>query len=299
MRILVIGNEGQVVRSIVERASLHRDIEICTIGRPKLDLSQPNSVDKSLSDIAFDVIVNSAAYTAVDEAEREPGLALAVNGAGAGALARIAARRDVPIIQISTDYVFNGRKVGAWLETDPTDPLSVYGTSKLAGELSVLAASPKAVILRTAWVYSPFGQNFAKTMLRLAASRDEISVVGDQTGAPTNALDIADGIIAVARNLVARQNEQSLYGVFHMTARSNEDAPSWADFAEEIFRVSSAGGGSFAKVKHITTAQYPTLAVRPQNSLLNCDKLDSVHGVHLPIWAKPMSNIVHRILREK
>lgn len=298
MRILVSGTGGQLVRSMMERANLSKDIEICTLGRPALDLSRPDFITKSMADEKFDIVVNAAAYTAVDAAENEPELALAINGAGAGAIAKVAAERGVPIIQISTDYVFNGHKTGSWLETDPTDPLSVYGKSKLAGERAVLAATPKSAVVRTSWVYSPFGKNFAKTMLRLAESQDEVSVVADQFGVPTSALDIADGVLTMARNLVNQQDDPSLYGVFHMTAAANDTAPSWANFAEQIFQASVAAGGPFAKVRQITTAQYPTPAARPENSQLNCDKLHSVHGIRLPVWACPIPTVIGRILAE-
>jgi len=298
MRILVTGTEGQLARSLLERAQGANDLSVFAMGRPDLDLMRPHTIAGALAGVDCDVIVNAAAYTAVDQAESEPDIAQAVNCDGAEALARAAAGANVPFIQISTDYVFNGQKDGAWTEDDSPDPLSVYGKTKLAGEMAVQAAAPKAVILRTAWVYSPFGKNFAKTMLRLAESRDELSVVSDQTGAPTSALDIADGVLAVARNLVARADDPALHGVFHMTATAGGTAPTWADFAEQIFSASRDVGGPSAQVRRITTAEYPTPAARPRNSLLDCTRLEQAHGVRLPFWEKPVANIVRRILAD-
>ncbi len=202
------------------------------------------------------MIVLAAAYTAVDKAEMESDLAYAVNGAGAGAVARTAKKLGVPVIHISTDYVFDGTLDRPYVETDPTGPTGVYGASKLAGEQAVLAASDNSAVLRVAWVYSPFGGNFVKTMLRLAADRDELGVVGDQVGNPTSALAIADAILQVATNMVSNSSED-LRSVFHMTAPGEA---SWADFAEAIFAASAARGGPSASVRHIGTADYPMLA---------------------------------------
>ncbi len=298
MRILVTGTEGQLARSLLEQAQGVNDLSVFALGRPDLDLTRPHAIAGALAGVDCDVIVNAAAYTAVDQAESEPDIAHAVNCDGAEAVAQAAARADIPFIQISTDYVFNGQKDGAWSEDDSPDPLSVYGKTKLAGEMAVQAAAPKAAILRTAWVYSPFGKNFAKTMLRLAESRDELSVVADQTGAPTSALDIADGVIAVARNLAARPDDPTLHGVFHMTATAGSSAPTWADFAEQIFSASRDLGGPSAQVRRITTAGYPTPAARPRNSLLDCTRLEQAHGVRLPFWEVPVANIVRRILAD-
>ena len=181
MRIAVTGTAGQVVTSLLERGKA-ADHEVIAIGRPDLDLADPASVVRALEAARPDVIVSAAAYTAVDKAESEPDLAHAVNGAGAGAVAQAASKFDVPVIHISTDYVFDGTLDRPYVETDPTGPTGVYGASKLAGERAVLAASDNSAVLRVAWVYSPFGGNFVKTMLRLAADRDELGVVGDQVG---------------------------------------------------------------------------------------------------------------------
>lgn len=287
------GREGQVVRSLIERglASGH---EIVPLGRPDLDLTdEAGAIVASLKAARPDVIVSAAAYTAVDKAETERDLAFAVNHRGAAATAAAAHELDVPLIHVSTDYVFDGSKRDPYVETDATGPTGVYGASKLAGEQAVLAAHDDVAILRTAWVYSPFGGNFVKTMLRLARDRDEISVVADQHGNPTSALDMADGIITVASNLDSG-SDPAQRGVFHM-AGSGE--ASWASFAEAIFGASAAAGGPTARVKPISTANYPTPARRPANSRLAGDKLAVAHGVRMPDWRKSTENIVARLVR--
>lgn len=293
MRIVVTGKEGQVVRSLAERgASAGHDI--VRLGRPELELA--NGADAIVATIAAarpEVIVSAAAYTAVDKAESERELAFAVNHEGAAAVAAAAHRLGVPLIHLSTDYVFDGAKGEAYVETDPTGPTGVYGASKLAGEQAVLAAHDDVAILRTAWVYSPFGTNFVKTMLRLAEDRDEISVVGDQRGNPTSALDIADGIIAIAANLVAG-HDPGQRGIFHLAGSGDA---SWAEFAEAIFAASAANGGPSARIRPIGTADYPTPAKRPANSRLAGDKLALAHGVRLPDWRRSTANIVARLVR--
>jgi dTDP-4-dehydrorhamnose reductase len=294
MRILVTGTEGQVARALAERAKPH-GVDVVLLGRPALDLTDPKSVLRVIGETAGDVVVNAAAYTAVDQAENEPDLARAVNDAGAGMIAQAARHKNVPIIQISTDYVFDGAGDRPYRETDKVAPLGAYGRTKLAGEEAVASANPNHAILRTAWVYSPFGKNFVKTMLRVAKDRDEVSVVADQHGSPTSALDIADGVIAVARNLVARPQEASLRGVFHMCGTGYT---TWADLAAEIFAVSERLGGPGARVRRIATADYPTPAKRPANSRLDCSKLRNMHGVALPEWQVSVGSCVERLLQD-
>lgn len=295
MKIAVTGRSGQVVSSLIDRggASGHA---IVAIGRPELDLSDPASIKSALIAAAPDVIVSAAAFTAVDKAEDESEVAHQVNGIGAGAVAETAKQLGVPLIHISTDYVFEGNLERPYVETDQTAPVGVYGASKLAGEQAVLSIyAENSTILRVAWVYSPFGSNFAKTMLRLADQRDEISVVADQIGNPTSALDIADGILQVATTLVGNMNPE-LRGVFHMTAAGSA---SWADFAEAIFAASAAQGGPTANVRRITTADYPTRAVRPANSRLDNSKIAEHHGVRLPNWRAPLESVVTQILSQR
>lgn len=200
MRIAVTGKHGQVVSALLERGPA-ADVEIVSVGRPELDLADPASIRAVLSQIKPDAIVSAAAYTAVDKAESEEALAFAINAEGPTAVAEVAKELGVPVVHLSTDYVFPGDKQGLYVETDATGPVSAYGRSKLAGEVGVAAANSNHAILRTAWVYSPFGANFVKTMLRLAETRDALNVVADQHGTPTSALDIADAVIAIAKRL--------------------------------------------------------------------------------------------------
>lgn len=291
MRIAVTGKAGQVVTSLIERGAAVGH-EVIALGRPELDLADPASVARALEAAAPDAIISAAAYTAVDKAESESDLAHAVNGAGAGAVAEAARALGVPLVHVSTDYVFDGALGRPYIESDPTGPTGVYGVSKLAGEQAVLAThGNNSAVLRVAWVYSPFGANFVKTMLRLAGDRDEVSVVADQLGNPTSALDIADGIIQVATNMVA-DSYLELRGVFHMTASGEA---SWADFAEAIFAASAALDGPSARVKRITTADYPTSTKRPANSQLDCSLIAKTHGVVLPDWRQSLESVIARL----
>ena len=292
MRVVVTGREGQVASALAERA--RDDIEIVRLGRSELDLAgPPDAIVSAIGQARPELVVSAAAYTQVDKAETEPDLAFATNERGAGAVARAARELGVPIVHLSTDYVFDGLKSAPYVEADSTRPTGVYGASKLAGEHAVLEENADSVVLRTAWVYSPFGSNFVKTMLRLAADRDEVAVVADQRGNPTNALDIADGIIAVARNL-ATSDDPELRGVFHMAGSGDA---SWAELAEATFAASAARGGPSAAVRRIDAAEYPTAARRPENSRLDCGKLARVHGITLPDWHNVLERVVSRLLQ--
>lgn len=298
MKIAVTGGPGQLVLSMQERAPdmLH---EVAAVGPPDLDLAtgSDESVFAALAacfdGAGPDAIVNAAAHTAVDRAETESELAFAINAQGAGAVARAAARLQVPLVHISTDYVFSGDKLEPYIESDPAGPTGVYGASKLAGEAAVLAAGADAAILRTAWVYSPFGANFVKTMLRLATDRDEVSVVADQWGCPTSALDLADTAMTVAAHLRG-EVDPSLRGTFHAAGAGETN---WAEVAEAIFAESAMLGGPTAIVRRIATAQYPTLARRPANSRLNCARLAAIHGVTMPDWRISCRAVIQRLVR--
>ena len=292
MRVVVTGREGQVASALAERA--RDDIEIVRLGRSELDLAgPPDAIVSAIGQARPELIVSAAAYTQVDKAETEPDVAFAINERGAGAVARAASELGVAIVHLSTDYVFDGLKSAPYAEADSTRPTGVYGASKLAGEHAVLEENADSVVLRTAWVYSPFGSNFVKTMLRLGADRDEVAVVADQRGNPTNALDIADGIIAVARNL-ATSDDPELRGVLHMAGSGDA---SWAELAEATFAASAARGGPSAAVRRIDAAEYPTAARRPENSRLDCGKLARVHGITLPDWHNALERVVSRLLQ--
>jgi dTDP-4-dehydrorhamnose reductase len=292
MRIVVTGRDGQIVRALRERGTEFGH-EIVALGRPEFDLAGESDVIAKLIEQARpDAIVAAAAYTAVDRAESEPELAAVVNVDGAVAVAEAAKALCVPLIHLSTDYVFDGTKHGPYSENDATSAIGVYGQTKLAGEKAVLAAHDNIAILRTAWVYSPFGANFATTMLRLAVDRDEVRVVSDQVGNPTSALDMADAIMAMTVNL-ASSPSPALRGVFHIAGAGEA---SWADFAEGIFTASTAAGGPAARVRRISTSEYPTPARRPANSRLDCSKLLARHGLGLPDWHSSIAPVVHRLI---
>ncbi|MBO3762215.1 dTDP-4-dehydrorhamnose reductase [Ciceribacter sp. L1K22] len=292
LRFVVTGLQGQVVTSLIERGGAAGDIEIVAIGRPDLDLAQPDGVAAAIQATRPDLVISAAAHTAVDQAETEEELATRINGISAGEIAKAAAKLGVPLVHVSTDYVFDGSKPAPYREDDPVAPLGAYGRSKLAGEMAIQQVTDNYAILRTAWVYSPFGKNFLKTMLRLAESRDTLSVVADQVGNPTSALDIAECILAVGRNLISDRSA-GLRGVFHMTGQGEA---SWAEFATEIFTASKTFNGPFAQVNPIPSSEYPTPAKRPANSRLDCSRLHDAHGVMLPQWQVSTASIVQRLL---
>lgn len=293
MRIAVTGRHGQLARSLRERADADAGITLAFLGRPELDLSRPESVAQALARCDADLVINAAAYTEVDKAEGEADVAFAVNATGAGAVASAAADLGLPVIQISTDYVFDGQAVTPYSETAPTNPLSVYGASKLAGEAAVAGANPQYLIIRTAWVYSPFGKNFVKTMLRLAGERDELRIVDDQAGNPTSALDLADGIMAAAS--AALQPGFKDWGVYHI---AGSGSTSWAGFAAHLLEESGRAGGSSAKIKPIPGADFVTAAERPSNSRLDCAKAEKIFDYRAPDWRHSSSGIVRRLLAE-
>jgi dTDP-4-dehydrorhamnose reductase len=290
MRIAVTGLHGQVVTSLIERGAAHA--EIIPLGRPQLDLADGNSIATALAYARCDVIVSAAAYTAVDKAEQEQNTAMRINAEGAGYVAEAAARLGVPLLHLSTDYVFDGALDRPYREDDKTGPTGAYGRSKLEGEMRVLAAHPNSAVLRTAWVYSPFGSNFVRTMLRLGETRDEVGVVADQIGNPTSALDIAVAILMIAARMKIDASAD-LRGVFHMSGRGEA---SWADVAKATFVAAETHGRAPVQIKRIRTADYPTPAKRPANSRLDNSKLEKAYGVTLPQWCDSLSACVDRLL---
>lgn len=289
MKILVTGRDGQVARSLAERGGAH---ELIFAGRPELDLADPASIERTVATANPDLVVSAAAYTAVDKAEDEPELAMAVNGEGPGVLARAAARIGAPVVHLSTDYVFDGSLDRPWREEDPVAPLGVYGATKLTGEQAVAASGARYAILRTAWVYSPFGSNFVRTMLRLAEGRDTLNVVEDQLGCPTSAHDIADAILAV---IVAWQADavRGADAIYHFAGTGETD---WADFGRAIFAESARRGGPVATVEGIPSSAYPTRAQRPANSRLDCARIAEVFGVRAPPWQQSLKDVITRLV---
>lgn len=293
MRIAVTGSNGQLARCLFDRAAGDPDLTIIALARPEVDLATPLTIAPALAAAKADLVINAAAYTAVDKAESESELAYAVNAVGAGAVAAAACQLGLPVIQVSTDYVYDGEKPTPYTEEDPTGPVSIYGASKLAGETEVMAANPRHLIIRTAWVYSAYGANFVKTMLRLAAERDSLNVVADQFGNPTSAHDLADGLLRAAR--AALNPDFNAWGVAHM---AGSGATSWAGLASHVMEVSHGQGGPSAGIVEIPGAQYKTAAKRPANSRLDTSKAERLFGVRAPDWRDSVASVVERLLRQ-
>jgi dTDP-4-dehydrorhamnose reductase len=291
MRVLVTGREGQLARSLAERGAAHPGLSLETVGRPDLDLERPESIAAAIAAAAPDAVINTAAYTAVDQAEDDSEAAFRINAAAAAEVAAAARRAGARIIQVSTDYVFDGSAEDAYPETAPTAPLGVYGRSKLEGERGVAEANPDHLILRTAWVYSPFGRNFVRTMLNAAQTRDEVNVVDDQYGNPTSALDIADGILAILGRWPGEPGA-GLGQVYHLAGTGST---SWCGLARHVFEQASALGLPAARVSPIRTEDWPTRAVRPRNSRLDCAKLERDFGYRAPPWRESVAATVRRL----
>lgn len=280
MRLCVTGSQGQVAKALMALSG--RDgLTVVPLARPDFDLANAEGALEKLSALRPDVLVSAAAYTAVDLAESHAEEARLVNAVGPGLLAQAAATLGIPVLHLSTDYVFDGARATPYDEACPTGPTGVYGQTKLEGEQAVAAANPRHVILRTAWVYSHEGKNFVRTMLKLAQTRPELGVVSDQLGCPTYAPDIAEALVTVARRAVAAEASAPEFGTFHMAGSGDT---SWAGFATAIFAQARQAGLAAADVKPIATADYPTPARRPANSRLDCTKLRKVHGIRMPIW---------------
>jgi len=292
MRIFVAGNNGQVAQSLKEAAE-KAGIELITAGRPDFDLTDEDRMRAAITAYKPTAIINAAAYTAVDAAEDDEAGAAAINTDGAGALAAIAAELDVSFLHLSTDYVFGGDKDGAYVETDEVGPTGAYGRSKLAGEIAVMATNPSAMIFRTAWVYSPFGNNFCKTMLKLAQNRDTLGIVADQYGNPTYAPDIAAALLTIIKKTEASDTASDFAGIYHMASTG---CTSWHGFAEKIFAEGGSHGHKVPAANAIPTADYPTPAARPANSQLDCSKLEETFGIKLPHWQESTARCVKRLL---
>jgi len=289
--ILVFGNSGQVGRELMR--SVQNTDKIIGVSRPQVDLLDADSIARAFDESSPTVAINAAAYTAVDKAETERATAFAVNRDGPANLARACAARGIPLIHLSTDYVFDGSKAGPYVEADAVSPISVYGSSKEAGEQALRELLERHVIVRTAWVYSPFGTNFVKSMLRLGAERDELSVVNDQRGCPTSARSIALALLTLAKQL-ARSPDQGL-GTFHFVGGG---ATNWYDFAIAIFRTAAARGLRTPRIKAITTAQYPTPAKRPFNSILDCHRIGEVYGIKQSSWHSELDKCLDELLSD-
>lgn len=280
MRILVIGAKGQVGWELTRRASrLGHDMLGWDVA--ELDITDAAAVDRELTASGAEVVINAAAYTAVDRAEQEPALAFAVNRDGPAHLAAACARLNIPLLHISTDYVYDGAKPGPYVEDDPTGPLGVYGTSKLAGDEAVRQLLPRHLILRVSWVFGVHGHNFVKTILRLAREREELRVVADQYGCPTFAGDIADVLLELAGR-VAEIDARDAWGVYHYRS---EPATTWHGFASAIVAMAREREPlSVHTVTAIATTDYPLPSARPVNSVLDCARLAARFGIQPRPW---------------
>ena len=288
MRILVFGTTGQLARELLRRAP--EGVTVQAVGRDVADLTDPAACAAMVAATDADLILNAAAYTAVDQAETDRATADLVNGEAPGAMARAAAARGLPFLHVSTDYVFDGAGTRPWREDDPVAPLGAYGASKLLGELQVAEAGGQAVILRTAWVFSAHGKNFVKTMLRVGAEREALSVVDDQRGGPTAAADIADALFTIA---TAFGKGRGVPGIYHF---AGAPTVSWADFAEAIFAASSLPRKPV--VNRIPSSDYPTPAKRPGNSALDCSLLAKTYGITQPDWRKSLADVIGELETE-
>jgi dTDP-4-dehydrorhamnose reductase len=287
MRILLTGANGQVGWELSNRGA-KRGLEILALDHSDLDITDPVSVSREVNRPGVSLVVNAAGYTAVDQAESEPELAFAVNRDGPAYLASACGKAGIPLVHISTDYVFDGQKKGVYLVTDPVSPLSVYGKSKAAGEVEVRKHLREHFILRTGWVYGVHGHNFVKTMLRLGREREVVQVVTDQYGCPTYAADLAETILRIATQFL--EGGQVHWGTYHYCGKG---VTSWHGFAEEIFRLAS--GDSSLKVKRvepISTSEYPTPAQRPASSILDCSVLEHTFNIHPQPWAESLAQML-------
>jgi dTDP-4-dehydrorhamnose reductase len=267
-KVLITGKNGQVSSAL--RTFSTPKFNLIYVGRPELDLANPYNIDEIITRIKPDYIINAAAYTFVDKAEDEPELAMQINGLAASEIAKAAQKLSAPLIHISTDYVFDGTKNSPYTEEDSVNPISIYGKSKLYGEHEVQKNTPQHIILRTSWVYSPFGSNFVKTMLKYGSERDVLKIVDDQHGNPTSALEIVEALFHIIEQLESG-NHSSLGKIFHF---SGKDEVTWYGFAQEMFKQSHRLGGANPRLEAIPTHQFPTKAVRPKNSRLNCQKFE-------------------------
>ncbi|MEM7496745.1 MAG: dTDP-4-dehydrorhamnose reductase [Pseudomonadota bacterium] len=290
--LLVTGAAGQLGWETVRRAP-EAGLTVSAVARRDLDITNRAAVRELVARLGPKVILNAAAYTAVDKAEEEREAAFAVNAEAPGHLAEAAAETGAALIHISTDYVFDGTKDSAWTEDDPVAPLGVYGESKLAGERAVAERCPRHATLRTAWVYGVEGKNFVRTMLRLGAERDALRVVGDQTGSPTFAGDLAACCLQLAQRLADAPEGGEGWGVFHAAGRGET---SWHGLAEAVFEHAAPRTGRRPSVAAITTAEYPTPARRPANSVLDCARLARVHGIALRHWRVALAEMLDETL---
>lgn len=293
VHILFTGGAGQVGLELAA-ADWPAEVVLHRPARDELDLGDVASVKATFARTPFAAVINAGAYTAVDKAETEVAAAFAANAMGPAVLAEVTRDAGVPLVQVSTDYVFNGSKNGFYVEDDPVGPLGVYGASKLAGELAVRSGNPRTVVLRTAWVLSIHRANFLKTMLRLAAERPALRIVDDQYGCPTSARDIADALRTITLRLITDADAPT--GVYHFV---NDGETTWAGLAREVFALSALAGGPSATVEGIATADYPMPARRPSNSRLSTEKLARDYAIAPRPWQVAVAEIIADLNAER
>ena len=290
--IMLTGANGQVGWEIARQASMG-GLPCHALDRRHLDITMAAAVSDAVARLAPSAVINAAAYTNVDKAETDADTAFSVNRDGAAHLAQACALADIPLIHISTDYVFDGSKKAPYTESDPVSPLGIYGKSKLAGEAAVRKCCRKHIILRTAWVYGTHGHNFVKTMLRLGHERRRIGVVDDQFGNPTSAYDLAKAILVLVGRLRSDTWPEKGFGTFHL---AGEGSTSWCGFARTIFAIAGSSLQRVPEIEAITTSEYPTLAVRPANSVLDCGRIARIHGISLRPWKTALTEMLQRTL---
>lgn len=286
--LLITGAEGQLGHELARRATA-RGRAIEAVGRGGLDITDAAAVAAKIAASRPKLVINAAAYTAVDKAESDAETAWAVNRDGPAHLAATCADLGIPLVHVSTDYVFDGTKVGAYAEDDPVAPLGVYGASKEAGEAAIRRVLPHHVILRTAWVFGPHGANFVKTMLRVGKVRERLTVVDDQHGCPTHAGDLAEAILSIADEILAGTMPENGWGTFHCAGQGET---TWCGFAREIFDQAAPRLERLPEVVAISTSGYPTPAARPANSVLDCDRLERIHGLRLRHWTVALADML-------
>ena len=288
MRILITGAQGQVGKELVSIAN-QRGFDVIAAGQTELDITQLKKIESYVEVHQPDIVINAAAYTAVNKAEEEQDITYAINRDGTANLAAVSKEKNIPLLHISTDYVFDGTKSEAYSENDAVSPLGIYGISKWQGEETIRQTLPEHIILRVAWVFGAQGNNFVKTMLRLAKDRDELSVVADQFGRPSPAKDIAKTLIILAEQY---QKEKTLeWGTYHYCG---DEKVSWCGFAKEILKQAKEQGliEKDIKVNAITTAEYQDPTKRPANSMLDCEKIKNTFGIEMPSWKESLNQVL-------
>ncbi|WDI32349.1 dTDP-4-dehydrorhamnose reductase [Hyphococcus flavus] len=287
MRTLVFGKSGQVARALADL--VENDTHFLFLGHGETDLSEPDAGGDAVAEYSPDVVINAAAYTAVDKAESKKGLAHNINAQAVERIAAACKNTGAQFIHISTDYVFDGNETGRYSETSITNPANAYGQSKLAGEEAAIAAYAETIVVRTSWIFSEYGSNFVKTMLRLARERNELSIVSDQIGGPTDARDIAKALLAIVGK---KHRGGPGAGVYHF---QGAPAVSWADFARKIFEIN----GNNTAVTAIPTSQYPTPARRPLNTVLDCAKIERDFGIGQPDWRASLRRVIDALKQKE